>query len=401
MRKLMMVLALLPGVMGCHGHAASSEAGVVEAGPPPPQLPAPFQAVHLGMTEGELTALFPPAEDIHKCVMGLVGGFPALPPEVPGSEKKASSRCARQELGGPTTAELVVMLAKIDDGPKGELKAVADGVGLVLAQVRGSVRAGVVDETAIVAADGGASSKAYEAASDDALALYDGAVRFVKSRRQGGRAVCAVVADDCSDLDPARVGKYVAGEYSLAQIDADAHSRVVYGKCRYPYLQHETHLQRMFVARTGGLAAIGLSRAAQADRSLKPDEPSTYATYTSRMGLSAAKAKLGVQIANGMPETIKFWTGAVTLVAPADSPSGPWGAAMVWLRDGKVVRMLIQPTKDDQIGELPSALASVYGGPGTTHGAVTTWSLPSGATARLDIGAALALVVEGATRKAP
>ena len=95
-----------------------------------------------------------------------------------------------------------------------------------------------------------------------------------------------------------RIEKYVSGEYSLAQIDADAHSRVVYGKCRYPYLQHEAHLQRMFIARTGALGAIGLSRATQSDRTLQPETPSTYATYASRMHLSAAKAKLGVQVAN-------------------------------------------------------------------------------------------------------
>jgi hypothetical protein len=125
---------------------------------------------------------------------------------------------------------------------------------------------------------------------------------------------------------------------------------------------------------------------------VKADDVATYSTYSSRTGLNAAKAKLGVQIANAIPDTVKFWTGAVTLNA-GDRGSNPFGAVMVWFRDGKVVRMLTQPLDDEKIGGLPTSLGVVYGKTGTTHGALATWPLTGGATARLDIGAALSLVV--------
>ena len=48
--------------------------------------------------------------------------------------------------------------------------------------------------------------------------------------------------------------------------------------------------------------------------------------------------------------------------------------------------------------ELAAALAGVYGELGTTKGTVTTWLLPAGITATLDIGAATArVVVDGVT----
>jgi hypothetical protein len=56
--------------------------------------------------------------------------------------------------------------------------------------------------------------------------------------------------------------------------------------------------------------------------------------------------------------------------------------------------MLTHPLEDDKIGEQPTALATVYGKLTVTHGAVTAWSLENSATAKLDVGAALSLVVE-------
>jgi hypothetical protein len=236
-------------------HDTSVDAGPLDAGPPPPELPAPFQAVRLGMTEADIAALFPPTEDLHKCRSGLVGGFDPMPTTVPGAENKPSSHCARAEIGGSTIKELANMIVRTQDGPSAEQATVLAGMALTLAQVRASVRAGVVDEASILAADKGESATAYEAAFNDAMGLYDGAVKFIKPRHTR-REISAVIADDCSDLDPTRIEKYVAGEYSLAQIDADAHTRVANGKCINAYVQHETHLQRMFVARTGALGAI-------------------------------------------------------------------------------------------------------------------------------------------------
>jgi hypothetical protein len=96
-----------------------------------------------------------------------------------------------------------------------------------------------------------------------------------------------------------------------------------------------------------------------------------------------------------MADTVKFWDGAVTLTGAARGSSA-YATLIVWFRDGKVVRRLTQPLDDDKIGGLSSELASVYGQPMTTRGAVTTWSLKDGATAKLDVGAALSLVVDPA-----
>jgi hypothetical protein len=62
--------------------------------------------------------------------------------------------------------------------------------------------------------------------------------------------------------------------------------------------------------------------------------------------------------------------------------------------DGRVVRALVNILQDDKLGDLPQLLAETYGSHGATRGAVTTWSLPGGIVATLNIGAAVSLVVE-------
>jgi hypothetical protein len=70
------------------------------------QLPLPFAAVHLGMTEADLRVLFPPLEDVPACAPKLAGGDVPVPTQVPGSEKKARARCARAvDIAGMTVGE--------------------------------------------------------------------------------------------------------------------------------------------------------------------------------------------------------------------------------------------------------------------------------------------------------
>lgn len=73
----------------------------------------------------------------------------------------------------------------------------------------------------------------------------------------------------------------------------------------------------------------------------------------------------------------------------------------MWLREGRVVRVVVNLLADDKLGDMPGALAGIYGTPGSTQGTVTTWSLPSGVMAKLDIGAAVALVVQDGGAGAP
>lgn len=374
--------------------ASASTSGSVAASPPAvPHLPTPYAEVRLGMSEADLKKLFPPAEDITKCAPKLIGGDTPTPTLVPGAEKKARAQCARAlDVAGPTLAErkkLAVAAAELTSS--GDPLDMTDALLFTTAQVRGVVRAGGVLEAAVVEAARGKSSTAYGAVLPVVGELVDGAFTFARSK-QTRRPLCAVIAESCDDLDPERVRTYVQGGYSLGQIDTDAHSRVVYGKCRNPFLQSEKTLQNKLVKRAGFLGGIGLARATQSDHKLKPDVPASYTVYSSRSRLDGTTAKLGVQIANAIPDAESYWQGAVALI-PGEGASPDWGNAIVWMRDGHVVRVLVNVLSDDKLGDLPVALATVYGAPGSTQGTVTTWSLQSGITAKLDIGAAVALTL--------
>lgn len=364
---------------------------------PSTQVPGPYSKIRVGMTEGDLVALFPANEDLHKCTTHLVGDDAAPPVLVPGADKKPRSGCLRPtltaHLSGMTDEEItdLVKTAALDDVPKGYLPAAIRGVDLTVAQVRGSVRAGTLPEVDVIAV--GHGTTAVESVVPAAAALFRGTVKFSKLQNTR-RSISAVIKTDCSDLDGDRVRTYVLGDYALSQLDADAHSRVVNGPCRGPYLQHEHELQWRFVSETGALGAIGLARATRSPSTLDPTVPSTYAVYTQRSGLDAATARLGVQIANALGATEKYWDGTVALSLGKDTNDDTWGDATVWLHDGHVARVLVNFASSAKLPDLAATLTTLYGKPGATTAAVTTWTLDGGITARLDIGAAAALVVE-------
>jgi hypothetical protein len=276
---------------------------------------------------------------------------------------------------------------------------VQEGVLATYAQVRGSIRAGAVSEAALLEADRGRNGTAYAAVTSDVDQLFKGGLTFARGH-SSRRELCALIADSCDDVDADRVRTYMQGGYSLGQIDADAHSRVVYGKCRTAFLQHEKTVATRLVRRAGALGGIGLARAARPDRQLDPNNPSSFGTYASRSSLEPGVAKFGVLVANALPAAEEYWKGAVSLV-PAEGTKTDWLSAVAWLRDGRVIRILLNVSDDTKLGDLPGALASVYGGPGITKGTVTTWSLPGALSAKLDIGAATSLVVESAATGTP
>lgn len=141
------------------------------------------------------------------------------------------------------------------------------------------------------------------------------------------------------------------------------------------------------------MGGIGLARAARPDHQLDPNSSSSFGTYASRSNLEASVAKFGVLVANALPAAEDYWKGAVALI-PAAGSNDNWASGIAWIHDGQVVRVLLNIGDDTKLGDLPATLAGAYGVPGTTKGAVTTWSLPGRVWARLDIGAATSLVVE-------
>jgi hypothetical protein len=377
------------------GTTTLSELASAARAKPVVYLPAPFSDVKLGMTQAELEAKFPPTEDISRCEPLLVGGDAPMPVAVPGADKKARSQCARSgDISGATMHD-IVQITSTEKDLAGDTEAIIEAEFGTLAQVRGAVRAGAVPEAAILQADHGHSATAGEAVTNVTDALFRGGFAFATSKK-ARRERCAVIADSCDDLDPTRVRKYVEGGYSLRQIDADARSRVEYSKCRGPYIQHEKALGWDFARRAGALGGIGLARASRPDRHLNPDDASTFAVYSSRSSLDAAPAKLGVLIANALPEVERYWSGAVglRLGALGDAGDAVGFTAVVWLRHGHVVRAMLNVLKDDKVGDLPKTLADFYGSPGKSAGTVTKWTLGDGSTVTLDIGAATSVVVE-------
>jgi len=393
--QLIATLLITISITGCKrqpsagGVVASADAGAAKT---VTSLPGAFSGLKIGMTQSELEVAFPPVEDISKCEAMLVGGDAPLPPAVPGAEKKAHAQCARSvDIGGLTFGELTAITKAYAEISKGDPVDVQQGLLATYAQVRGGIRAGAVSEAALLEADHGRNATAYAATSDVVDRLLKGGLTFARAN-SSRRELCALISDSCDDVDTNRVRTYTQGSYSLGQIDADAHSRVVYGKCRTPFLQNERTLATRLVKKVGALGGIGLARAARPDHQLDPNSPSSFGTYASRSNLEASVAKFGVLVANALPAAEDYWKGAVSLVPPA-GPKDGWGSGVAWLRDGQVVRVLLNVGDDTKLGDLPAALAGAYAAPGITNGAVTTWSLPGGVWTRLDIGAATSLVV--------
>jgi hypothetical protein len=189
-----------------------------------------------------------------------------------------------------------------------------------------------------------------------------------------------------SDFDAARLAKFESGGYSLGALDDEAHSRVVYGKCRSLYLAKEKSLLRYrFVRRTGGLAGVGLARGSRSDHTIDPATPSTFSLYTERSHLSPGAAKVGATIANAAAKMHDYWQGVIVLHPSKPLGESPWGTALAWMEGGKLTHVVVNIQHDDTLGELPKTLAAVYGPAASSTGTVSTWRR-GGAEVDLDIG---------------
>lgn len=388
------LVSLLVGAVSCGKDTADAGAVAASASasvPMQPQLPSPYSALRLGADRDTIRRAYPPVEDTAHCAPKLAGGDKEGPIVPDGSEKKPRSYCVRSlEIAGLTDAEVNRLQSEASELESDSLAAKNVTAALIYAtaQVRGSVRAMTIDES-LVRGAGGSSEKGSGAVLDVGGKLYQGSARFLRPRT-ARRVVCAAVSTDCSGVDADRVRGYVRGEYSLGTIDSEAHKRVANSKCRGPYVRGEAAFKRSFAAATGGLAGIGLARAAQKTRTLDPENPATFKIYSGRSRLDSSVAVLGVKIANALEKTEAFWTGAVAL-APGGEP-GPWGTTVVWFEGDKVSRILVNIRDEKTLLELPDLLTKLYGAPGRAEGSKTRWSL-DGATAVLDIGMAANLVV--------
>lgn len=104
-------------------------------------------------------------------------------------------------------------------------------------------------------------------------------------------------------------------------------------------------------------------------------------------------SKVGVLLANSVFKAETYWAGTIALV-PAPDAAQVWSAGVVWLQDGKVSRIMLNVADQSKLGDLPKTLEADYGKPSASAGTVSTWQLPNGLAARLDVGAAMSLVVE-------
>ena len=400
--KKIVVLSLVIFASACKGNQGNATVPTPADAAPAQQLPNPYGAVHLGMAEAELLALFPPSEDLKTCGDVLAGQESPRPPEVPGAEDKSRSACLRAgEMAGFGVTQLAAVLADdVPGNPSGD--ALADyvaGVMLAGAQLRGALRAGALADTLVFEAAHGESSTTYGAVEPVAVALANGSFTFAKDS-SGRRAMCATISEDCADFDPVRLAKFENGGYSLGALDEEAHSRVVYGKCRGAYLAKEKSLRYRFVKRTGGLAGVGLARGSRADHAIDPTTATTFALFTDRSHMSAGVAKVGATVANAAGRTHDYWQGAF-VIHPSKSPGEtPWGVAMVWLESGTVVRVLVNIQQDKTLGDLPNELVATYGPPASTTGTTTMWRQP-GAEVDLDIGGRAALDVHRTAAQSP
>ena len=377
--------------------AAAAVESAAEAAAPAPVLPPPYEALALGVTRSQVEAAFPPTEDLSHCAFTLLDRGERSPPPVPGAAdapERARSRCITLAgAAGPTRDELTRLLSAtiaVAGTGSNDMQAsdVLDGLLLALAQVRGAVRAEAMTEEQLLEANAEEHVQAHEAAFRVAASLGSGTLSFTEGRAQL-RFLAAVIGDDCDRLDAAQTRAFVGGALDLGEIRR--RSGAAARRCGRGMIARQDRLRGEFFNLTGGLGGVGLARGVHGADSVSPDDPRSFREFQQRAHLSATRAALAVRIANAQQAIEAYWAGAVQLM-PASNDSA-WGPAVVWFEGDRVARVLVNVQEHDRIGQLDDEIAALRGGPGTTSGAVTVWSVPGGEL-RVDLGASLALVLE-------
>ena len=353
---------------------------IVTSEPSPGLPPTPLAPWHDLLPGSRLDALLSengsPRTVPADCTVQLVGAASNS-----GEVGAESGRCATTaDLAGLSRAEAEFLERSEAPSAKGPSSiAFRAGAKLTSAQLRSGLRAGALSPDALA---GAASEGEAPTVIQAAVSLTSGSHAFARLQSTR-RSIAAVIRDDCSGLDPARVRQYSSGGFSLAELDRAASVRVAHGKCLGSYIASERRLQSEFLGMTGALAGFGLDISSRASRQADPDDPRTFAIYRTRSSLSPSAARLGVQLANALTKTETYFSNIVAVTFPGDGAS-PWGTALVWSNDGVVDRLVVnlldpaQATRECE-GHYGKPLAS----PSTE---VRRWRLPSGHRLELDVG---------------
>lgn len=364
--------------------------------PPAPHLPHPFEAVRIGMPLAELQKLYPATEKTSECKLSLTEG-PVdryrKPPAVPGADQQPTSRCTSfldaAGFTGDEATKGMEIYEKMGDHAGTAMQQIAG-------QLRATMRAGLLADKLVYQAAEGDADSLVASVLPVAADFYDGGIKFLRDPT-GRRVLCATLDESCDDFDDKRVRRFVLGGFSLGQLDADAHTRVVYGKCRGKFLAKETKLRPWFLSYAGVLTGPGIQRTVSGNKPMDAADSKTFSTLSSRTGLHRGAAAVAVIVANAMESTEAFWSGAITIVPPK-SKTEHWDEAIIWIVDGRVARALIN-VREPGSADGMQQLSNTYGAPGSKVDAVTVWTLNDGVEARLDLGGCASLVVERAASR--
>lgn len=366
-----------------------------------PQLPAPFQNVRIGASRVDVLAAYPGVSDAETCAEVLLGRAPSddRPPSDAPAPEGPHSRCINDlEVAGTTTADIARFLraATLFGGERGtEEGVVLAGLVRTQAQVRGAIRAGVISELDAWRANGDRDIPARQAVFRLSLRLASGALAFTEGLPQLRFTVAMLPDDGCEVLDAHRLRAFVEGRTSLSQIrsTSDRAAR----RCGRALIADSGALAGQFLVLSGGLGPVGLPYAQHGQEAMTEPETSKLSELRRRTSWDDEMARLAIRLGREVPRVEQYWSGGVVLYGPAQPKGAPepaWGNAIVWFRDGRVSRIVLNIGDEEQLESLRGQLASLYSAPGTVAENVTTWRLPGGASAKLDTGGALALSLE-------
>ena len=361
-----------------------SDTVAIETPEPTGALPAPYAQVHIGMTREALEELFPPGEPTGDCRFPTVGLRPDLPPHVQG----AHSRCVTAEgVAGISDAErerATEHAREVSGDSEDELR-VADVEAaslLSLAHVRGAARAGTLSERMMLDAFRQSGATLHESAFGMAVALSQGTIDMLKSRRRS-RYVAALMAEDCEDVDATRIDTLVRGELDLRRAGSDGARR-----CRRLLSRRQARFAGRAARVGGGLVSIGVLRSSGA--TLDASNPRSLRTLIRETDLTEERAAFAVHVAEQRDAVESYFRHAVMLVP--ESEAAIWGSAVVWFEEDRVSRLMLNVHDDDAIESLQGFLVPAFGRPAEDEPAYVTWN-GDGFNVRLDRGAGLALIL--------
>ena len=337
-------------------------------------LPVPFDALSIGMTREALEAEFPPLEPLDSC------SFTAVEDSAPrATESSAHSRCIHVgAVAGVTVEERERIEEAVRDHGDVATSVLERGWVRSIAHVRGSARAGLVEDRQLLEAHGQTGASLPETVFGVSSALAEGNLKLFSSRSQQ-RHVGAMLDDDCEAVVAERVAAYTRGELEMPRRS----------RCSRRLGRQQARFAANILEAGGAIAAIGLPRASgtEPDR----ENPRTLRTLIRQSELDEPHVALIVHLANRADELEAFFQGAIVLVAEEGAQT-TWSHAIAWLEENRVTRLLLSLNSGANIDRLESFLGPELGHVSSSDPTHVHWD-GDGWKARLD-HAALALIIE-------